>query len=89
MEVIDQVRGLSPAFGRLQDVVVSADVRLAKPDPAIFRLTCERFGLQPQDILFVDDSAPNIATAQALGFDVHHFTDPAALQPALEARGFL
>jgi HAD superfamily hydrolase (TIGR01549 family) len=89
MEVIDQVRGLSPAFGRLKDAVLSGDVGLAKPDPAIFRLACERFGLQPADMLFVDDSAANIAAARALGFDVHHFTDPAALRPALEARGLL
>jgi 2-haloacid dehalogenase/putative hydrolase of the HAD superfamily len=89
MEVIDQVRGLSPAFGRLQDAVLSGDVRLAKPDPAIFRLACERFGLEPRDMLFVDDSAANIETARTLGFDVHHFTDPAALKPALEARGLL
>lgn len=89
MEVIDQVRGLSPAFARLRDAVLSGDVRLAKPDRAIFRLVCERFGLAPADMLFVDDSAANIATARDLGFDVHHFTDPAALRPALEARGLL
>jgi len=89
MEVIDQVRALSPAFGRLDDAVLSGDVRLAKPDPAIFELACARFGLAPRDLLFVDDSAANIEAAQALGFDVHHFTDPAALRPALEARGLL
>ena len=37
----------------------------------------------------MDDSAYNIASAAALGFDTHHFTDPAALRPALEARGLL
>ena len=89
MEVIDQVRALSPAFGRLDDAVLSGDVRLTKPDPAIFELACARFGLAPRDLLFVDDSAANIEAAQALGFDVHHFTDPAALRPALEARGLL
>lgn len=89
MEVIDQVRALSPAFGRLDDAVLSGDVRLAKPDPAIFELACARFGLAPEELLFVDDSAANIEAARALGFDVHHFTDPAALRPALEARGLL
>lgn len=88
-EVIDQVRGLSPAFGRLDDAVLSGEAGLAKPDPAIFHLACRRFGLAPQDILFVDDSAANIEAARTLGFDVHHFTDPAALRPALESRGLL
>jgi len=57
--------------------------------PAIYRLACERFGLTPAETLFVDDSARNIEGARAAGFDVHHFTDPAALKPALEARGLL
>jgi 2-haloacid dehalogenase/putative hydrolase of the HAD superfamily len=80
---------LSPAFDRLAGVVASGVDGVAKPDPAIFELVCDRFGLAPQDVLFVDDSAKNIAAAQALGFDVHHFNDPAALRPALEARGLL
>ena len=46
-------------------------------------------GLAPEDVLFVDDGLRNIEAAKALGFDVHHFTDPATLRPALEARGLL
>lgn len=80
---------MSPAFRHIRAFVVSGDEGLIKPDPAIFELTLDRFGLDPADTLFVDDSAANIATARALGFDVHHFTDPAALLPALEARGLL
>ena len=45
--------------------------------------------MAPPELLFVDDSAVNIAAAKALGFDVHRFDDPAALRPALEARGLL
>ena len=80
---------LSPAFGRLAGVIASGREGVMKPDPAIYRLTCERFGLAPGDVLFVDDSAGNIAAAKAFGYDTHHFTDPAALFPALEARGLL
>ncbi|HXQ13165.1 MAG TPA: HAD family phosphatase [Caulobacteraceae bacterium] len=80
---------MSPAFGRLRDVVVSGAVGLMKPDPRIFLLAAERAGLPPADLLFVDDSPSNIDAAAALGFDVHLFADPAALQPALAARGLL
>ncbi|WP_374575396.1 HAD family hydrolase [Phenylobacterium sp.] len=80
---------MSPAFRRLKGIVVSGEEGVIKPDPAIFHLAAERFGHAPADILFVDDSEKNIAAARALGFDVHHFTDPAALRPALEARGLL
>jgi 2-haloacid dehalogenase/putative hydrolase of the HAD superfamily len=39
--------------------------------------------------MFIDDSSPNIAAECGLGLDVHLFDDPAALRPALEARGLL
>jgi 2-haloacid dehalogenase/putative hydrolase of the HAD superfamily len=86
---LDGTFALSPAFARLSGVLASGAEGLTKPDPAIFELACERFGHAPQDFLFVDDGLRNIQAARELGFDVHHFTDPAALQPALEARGLL
>jgi 2-haloacid dehalogenase/putative hydrolase of the HAD superfamily len=88
-ETLEATLAMSPAFGRLTGVIASGVEGVMKPDPAIFRLACERYGLQPGETLFVDDSAHNIAAAAALGFDTLHFTDPAALRPALEARGLL
>lgn len=88
-ETIDSTLALSPAFARLSDYVASGREGVMKPDPAIYHLACARFGLAPADLLFVDDSAKNIAAAADLGFDVHHFTDPTALRPALEMRGLL
>jgi 2-haloacid dehalogenase/putative hydrolase of the HAD superfamily len=88
-ETLDSTLAMSPAFARLAGVIASGREGVMKPDPAIFHLTCERFGLAPGDLFFVDDSPRNIATAEALGFHVHHFTDPTALRPALEARGLL
>lgn len=88
-ETAASTMALSPAFRRLKDVILSGAEQVMKPDPAIFRLAVERFGHAPADMLFVDDSATNIAAARAVGFDTHHFSDPAALRPALEARGLL
>lgn len=86
---IEGTFAMSPAFARLQGVVVSGAEGVTKPDPAIFRIACERFGFAPGDVLFVDDGPRNIEAARALGFDVHLFSDPSALRPALEARGLL
>jgi 2-haloacid dehalogenase/putative hydrolase of the HAD superfamily len=88
-ETIDATLAMSPAFSRLAGVVASGVERVMKPDPAIFGIVCERFGHAPSDLLFIDDSARNIAAAAALGFDTHHFTDPAALAPALAERGLI
>ncbi|MFN2451026.1 MAG: HAD family hydrolase [Candidatus Dormibacteria bacterium] len=62
----------------LFDVLVdSSVVGLRKPDPAIFRLTCERLGLAPEDCLFVDDIPSNVAGAAELGIETILCRDPA------------
>ena len=80
---------MSPAFARLRGYVVSAREGVMKPDPRLYAVACERFSLAPAEVLFVDDSEKNVASARAFGFDVHHMTDPAGVRPALVARGLL
>ena len=88
-ETEDVTFAMSPAFGLLDGRIVSGREGVMKPGAAIFELICARFGFAPSDALFIDDSAGNIAAAEALGFHTHHFTDPAALRPALEGLGLL
>jgi 2-haloacid dehalogenase/putative hydrolase of the HAD superfamily len=88
-EWVAPITSRSPAFSRFRDIVVSAREGVIKPDPALYRIALDRMGRRPQEVLFIDDSAPNIDVARALGFHVHHFQDPAALRPALEAQGLL
>jgi 2-haloacid dehalogenase len=56
-----------PFLGGFRDAVVSAHVRLIKPDPAIFRLFLDRNGLDPADCLFVDDVPANVEGARGVG----------------------
>ena len=49
------------------DIVVSAEVGMAKPTPAIFRLAADRLGLPPGACVFVDDWDKNIEAARAVG----------------------
>ena len=49
-------------------MILSYEVGLVKPDPAIFRLACDRLGLQPAEILFVGDTpSADIDGPQAIG----------------------
>ncbi len=83
------VQAMSPVFRHFRDAVVSAEEQVIKPESRIYEIVLERTGLEPSDLLFVDDSAANIAAASALGFHTHHFTDPAGLRPAIEKHGLL
>src|SRR5688572_7325664 len=76
-------------FRRFRDVVVSGEVRLLKPDPAIYYLALHRFGLQAHEALFVDDRKINVEGAEAVGMRGHLFTDSDDLRARLEAEGLL
>lgn len=77
----------APAIGRLQGIVVSGEVGMAKPDPAIFDLTTERFGLVPERTVFVDDSPRNVAAAADRGYVAVHFTTTEAFRLRLRELG--
>ena len=58
-----------------RDIVISAEVKLIKPDPAIFEYICSRNRLEPSETIFVDDHLPNIDAAARLGFRTILFRD--------------
>ena len=56
-------------FAELVDLIIySHEVSLAKPDPRIYALTSQRLGVQPQEIVFLDDVERNVTAAAAYGF---------------------
>jgi 2-haloacid dehalogenase len=69
--------------------MVSGEVKLLKPDPAIYYLALDRFGLRPADALFVDDREINVEGALAVGMAAHLFTGADDLRLRLEAEGLL
>lgn len=71
------------------DVVVSGEVGLVKPDAQIYHHLVDTFGVVPDTALFIDDRAENVEAAERLGFHGHHFHDPAALRRHLETLGLL
>lgn len=76
-------------LGWFDGVVLSGREGLIKPEPAIYRVLCERYGFAPGDAVFVDDAPKNVEAARAVGMDAVHFTGPALLREALVARGLL
>lgn len=65
------------------EVVLSAEVGMVKPDPDIYLLTCERLGVEPHEVVFVDDSEHNLESARSLGVKTILFTDNDSLKHAL------
>ena len=59
--------------------IFSSDVKLGKPDPAIFKLLASRYRLAGADTLFIDDSLANVQAADALGWQTIHCEAPERL----------
>lgn len=76
-------------FDRFRGVVVSGDEKLLKPDPAIYALALERFGLEAGEALFVDDNEANVEGAKRAGIHAVLFTDAAAFRAELVKFGLL
>jgi 2-haloacid dehalogenase len=74
-------------FDRFRDIVVSGEEKLIKPDPAIYHLALDRFGVAAEDAVFIDDSLANVAAAKALGITGLLFTDAATLRADLVKLG--
>ena len=57
-------------------VIYSAEVQLAKPDERIYRLVCQRLGVQPEEAVFVDDVPENVEGARKIGMQGVRFLNP-------------
>ena len=72
-----------------ESVVVSGREGLIKPDPRIFQVAMDRFGLDPEQTLFIDDRPNNVAAAEQLNIKGHVFRGADALAAAMRALGLL
>jgi 2-haloacid dehalogenase len=69
--------------------VVSGEEKMRKPFPKFYQVLLERYGLQPEETLFIDDNLRNIKAAEDLGMEAIHFYSPEQLRAELVKRGVL
>jgi 2-haloacid dehalogenase len=70
-------------FKLFDGIILSGEVKLIKPDPAIFNLTLQRIRRSASECLLIDDSITNIEAARRLGFKTIHFQSPDQLETEL------
>lgn len=64
--------------------VVSAEVHCVKPEPKIYELLLEKYHLQPEETVFIDDLEDNLEAARKLGIQTIHFTDVDSVRKQFE-----
>jgi epoxide hydrolase-like predicted phosphatase len=58
------------------ELVISAEVGLVKPDPRIYHLALDRLAVTPEESLFLDDMPANVQAALSIGMQAVQFTRP-------------
>ena len=78
--------GLDKIFPK-ENVIVSSDIGMAKPDEDIFLYALEKWNVKPENAVFIDDNLDNIATACKLGINGILFEDLVGLKRDLREMG--
>ena len=65
-----------PFLKLFDGLLISGEDKLIKPDHAIYQLARDRFNLNPEETVFIDDKRENIEAAKGLDFKTIHLTDP-------------
>jgi putative hydrolase of the HAD superfamily len=68
----------APWTAGIAHLVFSAEVALAKPDPAIYARADAAYGTTPDEVVFFDDRVENVEAARAHGWDAHVWAGPEA-----------
>ncbi|WP_258271275.1 HAD family hydrolase [Aggregatibacter actinomycetemcomitans] len=76
-----------PFLTEFEGILVSGYERLAKPDPRIFNLLIERYHLNPQHTVFIDDNLRNVEGARNVGLHTLQFTHAQKLKQDLITLG--
>lgn len=88
----DLFREVRPRFEFLtwfDGLLISGDEGVVKPDPAIYELLLDRFGLSAHRTVFIDDRLENIEAARAAGLEGIHFRSADQLRRELVEHGVL
>ena len=76
-----------PFLAGFDGIVVSGDEGLLKPQPEIYNLLLDRYGLNAEDCIFIDDSEANAEGARAVGMQAIHYLEPMNLGAELRRHG--
>ncbi|MEO6821557.1 MAG: HAD family phosphatase [Candidatus Nanopelagicales bacterium] len=74
---------------RFRGILVSGEELLSKPDPAFFALLAQRFAVEPERTVFIDDSPGNVEVSRRLGYVGLQFSSPERLRADLVSVGVL
>ena len=84
VETFAMIRPKYPILDLMEDMVISGKEKVMKPDAKIYQIALQRFGIKPEESVFIDDNVNNIVGCEAVGIHGIVFKDAGQLRPVLE-----
>ena len=85
--IYDQRKDKLDFLDLMDGYILSYQEHVIKPDPAVFRLLLERYRIEPEKAVFIDDTLKNIEAAERLGIHGIHFRSLEQAKEELEKLG--
>ena len=89
VDKLNRARERFEELNAFDDIVISGEVRLLKPDAAIYRRLLDQHDLRAEDTLFIDDVEQNVEGARTVGMHAVRFADADTLREELTGYGLL
>lgn len=83
-DIFKYLRERHSFWGVFRGIVISGDLKMIKPEPEIFHFLLQRYELAAAETVFVDDNAPNIEAARALGIHTVWFKNARQCETEIE-----
>ena len=88
-ETFHIAKNMYPFLNLFEGIVVSGDERIKKPDPRLYQILIDRYSIQPNKSIFIDDTKINVEAAIDVGFQAIHFISAYQLQEELQKWGLM
>lgn len=72
LDIFEEIRNRNSFFKYFNGGIISAEVKLSKPDPGIYKVLIEKYSLIPGECLFIDDIEENVKSAKVIGMEGFH-----------------
>ena len=86
-DIFDEIKDGNPFFRNFDGGLISAEVKHSKPDIRFYRILFEKYGIVPEESLYIDDNESNVLAAKSLGMQVIHLSETESLKEKLSKSG--
>jgi len=89
LDIFDEIKNGYPFFRHFDGGLISAEVKHSKPDVRFYKILFKKYGIIPEESLYIDDIESNVIAAEFLGMKGIHLSEKESLEERLTEAGLV